>query len=107
MERNHRLCLEGRDILCEVLNLEPPCTNNMLASMATIPVPLPDHFTVPGYKETDPLQDRLFRDFNIEIPVIYWSTPARRFIRISAQLYNSVDQYRYLATYLPGCIPAG
>jgi isopenicillin-N epimerase len=35
-----------------------------------------------------------------EIPVIPWPAPPKRLIRISAQLYNSLPQYRQLARAL-------
>jgi isopenicillin-N epimerase len=38
---------------------------------------------------------------NIEVPVIPWPAPPKRLIRISAQLYNSLPQYRQLARALP------
>ena len=33
----------------------------------------------------------------IEVPIITWPKPPRRLLRISAQLYNQIDQYRLLA----------
>jgi isopenicillin-N epimerase len=48
----------------------------------------------------DELQEELFRDYRIEVPVIAWPAPPKRLIRISAQLYNQEEQYAYLATAL-------
>ena len=46
------------------------------------------------------LQQELLDRWKIEVPVIPWPAPPRRLIRISAQLYNSTEQYDSLATAL-------
>jgi isopenicillin-N epimerase len=48
----------------------------------------------------DPLQDRLFAEFSIEVPVTLWSNPRRRAVRISAHLYNTIEEFRYLGAAL-------
>jgi len=48
----------------------------------------------------DELQGRLFDEYRIEAPVIAWPAPPKRLIRISAQLYNHLGQYSYLAAAL-------
>ncbi len=100
MKRNHDLCLEARNLICNILEIDPPCPDSMIASMAAFPLPLPLLSTPPDYKSFDPLQDRFFREFNIEIPVWYWSAPPMRLTRIAVQLYNSMDQYRYFGSVL-------
>jgi isopenicillin-N epimerase len=100
MKRNHALCLEGRNILCRLLETDPPCPDFMLASMATIPLSQAKNLQPVNYKSTVPLQDRLLYDAAIEMPVWYWSEPPRRMIRISAQLYNSTEQYHYCGNVL-------
>jgi isopenicillin-N epimerase len=51
-----------------------------------------------GYE--DPMQETLVRKHRIQVPV--WSLPStrQRLLRLSAQLYNSVEQYEYLAEAL-------
>ncbi|MFH1298084.1 MAG: hypothetical protein ABIJ04_12605 [Bacteroidota bacterium] len=68
--------------------------------MATIVLPTPEKIPSTSYKGTDPLQEILFKEYGIEIPVWYWGDPLQRLLRISAQLYNSVEQYRYLGEKL-------
>ena len=46
------------------------------------------------------LQERLFGEFSIEVPVTLWSDPRHRAVRISAHLYNTIDEYRYLGVGL-------
>lgn len=101
MERNRRLALAGRDELCCTLGIEPPCPDGMIGSLAS--VPLPD--AAPGQAPTsplygDPLQDELLEVHGIEVPVIPWPEPPKRLLRISAQLYNSLPQYRRLGRAL-------
>jgi len=100
LRRNHDLCIEGRNLLCRTLGITAPCPDEMLASMATLPLPDPPRMRLPDYKSTDALQNILYYEFGIEIPVMYWSSPPRRFLRISTQLYNSFAQYEYLAEKL-------
>ena len=101
MKRNHDLCLEARDLICKILEIGHPCPDSMIASMATFPIPLPVIGTAPDYKSSDPWQEHLFREYGIEIPVWYWTAPPMRLTRISVQLYNSIEQYRYFGAILP------
>jgi selenocysteine lyase/cysteine desulfurase len=45
-------------------------------------------------------QTRLFHEQHIEVPFIRWGAPPRRWFRISAQAYNSLEDYDRLATAL-------
>jgi isopenicillin-N epimerase len=97
MRANHALCLEARDILCTSLGIEAPCPDDLLGSMATLPLP---DLTGSGPKAPlflDPLQEILAERHHIEVPVIHWPVPPHRHVRISAQFYNHVGQYRALA----------
>ena len=100
MKRNHDLCLEARTMLCDRMGVAKPCPDSMIATMATLI--LPHHLTLNevSYKGFDPFQDLLFRNYHIEIPVWNWTAPPQKLIRIAVQLYNSMDQYRYLAEVL-------
>lgn len=100
MKRNHDLCLQARNLICSTLEIDKPCPDNMLASMATFPLTLKGSFNPPDYKSVDAFQDLLFSDYHIEIPVWYWSEPPKRLTRIAVQLYNSMEQYQYLAVAL-------
>jgi isopenicillin-N epimerase len=96
---NHELAVRGRDLLCERLQVERCCPDDMLGAMATIP--LPERFQ--GRLRTgkiDAEQLRLYDRFRIEVPLIRMGKPERRYFRISAQFYNSVEEYEYLAAAL-------
>ena len=101
MRRNRELALAGRNVLCGALNLEAPCPDEMIGSLASIPLPdAPDLHRPSSPLYTDPLQELLRLRHRIEVPVIPWPAPPRRLLRISAQLYNSLDQYERLAEAL-------
>jgi isopenicillin-N epimerase len=100
MDRNRNLCLEARNILCNVLDVNKPTPDLMVASLATVLLPTPDKIPSSGYKGADPLQTHLFQEYGIEVPVWYWGDPPKRLLRISAQLYNNIEQYRYLGERL-------
>jgi isopenicillin-N epimerase len=98
-QRNHELAVKARKILCERLGTEPLCPEKMLGSMAT--VRLPEKFQgrpLKGRFEEE--QVRLYRKFGIEVPFLRIGMPAARFIRVSAQLYNTAEEYEYLAKAL-------
>lgn len=97
--RNHELAVEARRLLCEKLQVEPPCPEAMLGSMATIP--LPERFQgVPARDKIDAEQLQLYDQFGIEVPFSRIGWPERRCLRVSAQIYNSVEEYEYLAASL-------
>ncbi len=102
MRRNHDLVIRGRDILCEALGITPPAPDCMIGSICTLILPPHEAAHAERLKQRptryhDALQDALIDRHRIQVPV--WGLPDKpaRFIRISAQLYNSVEQYACLA----------
>lgn len=118
--RNHDLAIEGRNELCRVLDIEPPAPDAMIGSISTILLPPHDadrqrRLAQRPSRYHDAMQDELIARYSIQVPL--WNTPGwapgatpfefsgrvaswGRTLRISAQLYNSMDQYRYLAQAL-------
>lgn len=95
-QRNHDLAAQARRILCKRLQVEPPCPETMLGSMATLP--LPEKLQrVPQPGKIDSEQLRLYDDFGIEVPFFRFGSPERRWFRVSAQIYNTPADYEYLA----------
>ncbi|HKO58512.1 MAG TPA: aminotransferase class V-fold PLP-dependent enzyme [Thermoanaerobaculia bacterium] len=88
MRRNHDLALRARDLLCQRLAIANPAPDDMLGSMAAIPLPEGD---------AQSLQDELFFEHHIEVPLMPWPT---RLLRVSAQLYNTIEEYERLADAL-------
>ena len=99
-KRNRLLALEGRRRVCTQLQVEIPCPDTMLGSLAAIPLPngLPQRETTGG--SADPLQEALYSNYHIEIPISNWPEPPKRLLRLSAHLYNNSSQYDYLAEAL-------
>ena len=99
MKHNHDLAMEGRRILCERLGLDEPCPEDMIACIATLELPEGGDAGIPLH-EPDPLHKVLQDKYGIQVPVWSWESPKGRYIRISAQLYNHIDEYHYLADAL-------
>ncbi|MDF5718273.1 MAG: aminotransferase class V-fold PLP-dependent enzyme [Rhizonema sp. NSF051] len=95
MQRNHQLVLEARQRLCEALGVSLPCPDEMIGSMAVVPIP--DALENRNFMS---LHDELFDRFGIEVPVVPWQETPRLLVRISAQIYNNLEQYEYLAKAL-------
>ena len=105
--RNHALAVSARKIICDALEIEPPCPDGLIGSLAA--VPLPDASRISPPKPPlflDPLQDKLLRDYKIEAPIMPWPEPPKRLLRIAAQLYNSLPQYHRLAGALKEILSA-
>jgi isopenicillin-N epimerase len=96
-EANHDLAVSGRSVLCGRLGLEPPCPDELLGAMATLR--LPERFQGrPRAGRIDPEQLLLYDRFGIEVP--FMRLEHERVFRVSAQLYNSLAEYEYLAKAL-------
>lgn len=91
---NHTLVVEGRRIVADALGLDPGPGEEWLGSMASM--------AIPGQPEegvtVDELTLRLRHNHAIEAPVYSWA--GRRLLRICAQRYNRLDDYRRLVDAL-------
>lgn len=94
MASNRALALEARGILAAALGTDPPCPDDMVGALASLPLPDGSPHDPPA---RDGLQAALLDRFRIEVPVIAWPAPPRRLLRVSAQLYNSRADYERLA----------
>ena len=103
MTHNRKLVIKGRNIICEKLSIIPPCPENMISSIATIKISS-KQVSITDLYEIDPLHEKLLEDYNIQVPVWSWPNPQGRYIRISAQIYNNEDEYKYLANILEKCL---
>jgi isopenicillin-N epimerase len=102
MNKNRAKALFARQALCEALGVSLPCPDEMIGSMAVVPLPaeLSLYEQSESPREWPVLQEILFKQFNIEVPVIPWTEPFNQMVRVSAQLYNTPQQYNYLAKVL-------
>jgi len=104
MDRNHGAALEGRRVLAQALGVALPCPDEMIGSLAALP--LPDGAS--GARRAsgvDPLQRALFDRYAIEVPVMPWPAPPRRLLRISAQVYLRPGAFEQLAGALKELLP--
>jgi isopenicillin-N epimerase len=71
----------------------------MIGSLAAVPIPDSPYATHSLFGN-DPIQDVLFDEYRIEVPVMLWPQAPKRVLRVSAQLYNEPAEYERLADAL-------
>ena len=98
IEHNNSLALKARNLLCESLGTDPPTPDSMISAMATID--LPGTYSGGADIMGDPLHNKLLDEFGIQVPVFPWPHHKMRYFRISAYLYNAIEEYEYLAEIL-------
>ncbi len=99
-ERNRALALAARAELAHALRIDPPCPDEMIGALASLPLPPGSDAAPASPLYADPLQHTLLDDWRVEVPIIPWPAPPRRLIRVSAQAYNDPRQYQRLARAL-------
>jgi isopenicillin-N epimerase len=99
-QHNRSLALKARTLLCERLGVSPPCPDEMIGSLAALPLPDASTDFDPGPFGCDPLQMTLYQQYHIQIPIFPWPAVPHRLIRISCQIYNRWDDYTRLADAL-------
>ena len=93
MAANHDLALRARDLLRPVLGSGVPCPDQMIGSMASLLLPAD---APPEVLDTEALGAWL-RERGVEAWLYPKPVPV---LRISAQVYNSIEQYEDLAALL-------
>ena len=86
MAANNELAMAARDLLAERLGIEQPAPDAMIGSMAALPLT----GVRPG------LAERLRRQ-GIVPAIPQWPTAEDSVLRVSAQRYNTIDEYERLA----------
>ncbi len=96
MARNRALALRARRLLLDSLGMESPCPETMIGSMASLPLPAGENGSPVSRLDWKGLH-AWFRERGVET----WLSPEPvPILRISAQLYNHMDQFRRLADLL-------
>ncbi len=110
--RNHELAAAGREVLCSALGVDPPAADEMVGTMASVPLPLERR---PGKVQGVELYDDPVHDYlaglGMQVMITPWPQrpdggPWRRLVRISAAAYNDLEQFERLAGALPGALAA-
>ena len=95
MSHNRQMAVWVQRLLCQRWNVPPisPADGRMLGSMATVPLPAP----LAGIDEakTLQLQQRLYQEHHLEVPIMRWG--GRAFVRPCCQIYNAPEDYQHLA----------
>lgn len=95
---NHNLALKARDIVARALAIPSPAPDAMLGSMVTLPLPEPSaEFLARPTEYDDALQDELINRHKIVAPIWRFGPNNQRVIRVSAQQYNTTEQFEILA----------
>jgi len=97
--RAHSLARFARERLSAVTGFEPLVPDDPLwyGSMIAVPLPLQDA-EPPASGRRDPLQDALWEQARIEVPVVWWQR--QRLIRVSCHLYTQRAEIELLAETL-------
>jgi len=96
-ERNHNLVIRGAQVVCEALGIEQQVPESMIGTMISIPLP---GVCEPSNLLGEGLWDRLYLNHGLQVPV--WDLPGvhPRMTRISAQLFNTIEDYERLGEAL-------
>ncbi|MFZ4574635.1 MAG: aminotransferase class V-fold PLP-dependent enzyme [Phycisphaerales bacterium] len=102
MRRNRAMTLAARDMLCREIGMTPPAPDSMIGSICTMILPPHDaalhaRLMQRPSKQHDALWDALNVKHRIQVPVWGLAGKPERFLRIACQVYNTMEQYEYLA----------
>lgn len=101
MDFNHRMAVWAHRLLCRKWEVEPisPLDGSLLGSTASVPLPALEKLSV---EQIDALQERLYREFGIEVPLMRWN--GRVLLRVSCQVYNEPGDYERVVEAIAGVI---
>jgi isopenicillin-N epimerase len=96
MAHNRALVRAARTLLCDALEVAAPCAPELLGALASVPLPAPTPGAPAARLDHEGLMDWL-RARGVASWSFPWPCPSGKLLRLSAQLYNDLDQYAYLA----------
>ncbi len=91
---NHRLAVRGADLIAAAWQTTLGAPASLTGSMATVALPF-DRPSDVGAEDAEGLRFQLLDDFGVQVPVREMA--GRSWVRISAQVYNTLDDYERLA----------
>jgi isopenicillin-N epimerase len=107
MERNRALALAARRLLCDTLGVDPPCPDEMIGTLASVPFARGPYRFETTALDFDPMEEALRERYRMEVPVLACPTGPGSIVRVSAQIYNSYEQYEALAGALRELLAEG
>ena len=99
MRHNTDLAINARNILLDVLDTPKLCPDSMIVGLSAVVLP-EANVPITSVLEPDPLHTLLYEKYNIQVPVFGWPYHNRRYLRTASYLYNSLEEYEYLAEIL-------
>lgn len=96
MATNRALALRARELLLSAFDIPSPAPELMIGSIASIPLPKPAPGSPAARLDSDGLA-AWFRERGVRTWLYPYPVPL---LRVSAQLYNNIEQYRQLAGLL-------
>ena len=99
MEHNRALAVKARDILLDVLQTPKLCPDSMIVGLSAVALP-GEGVATKSVLEPDPLHTLLYEKYKIQVPVFGWPHHNRRYLRTASYLYNSIEEYEFLAEVL-------
>jgi len=96
---NRNLAIQGAKLIANKLGVEIPVPENMLGSIVNIPL-WDDKIPIKFFNYYTEVKKLLYDNYKIEVPCILFPQAPQQYVRVSAQLYNSFEQYEYLG----GCL---
>ncbi|MER2561948.1 MAG: aminotransferase class V-fold PLP-dependent enzyme [Myxococcaceae bacterium] len=102
--RNRALVKQMRDVVLKAIGATPAVPDSLLGMMATIPLPnaTTGQGALPGMGALDPLQDALWHQHRIEVPLFTFE--GKRCLRVSAHLHSTLADAEKLASVLPSLL---
>jgi len=99
MKQNTNLAIRARDILLDILDTPKLCPDSMIVGLSAVVLP-EANIPITSVLEPDPLHTLLYEKYKIQVPVFGWPHHNRRYLRTASYLYNSLEEYEYLAEVL-------
>jgi isopenicillin-N epimerase len=96
MSRNRAQALAMRARLASRLGCALPCPDDMIGTLAALPLPDDPKPGLPAAYHTA-LQTALVERHRVQVPIVVWPAPPRRWVRISSQVYNREHEYDRLS----------
>jgi isopenicillin-N epimerase len=97
-QRNRELALAMRDALCAAFAIPAPCDDDLIGSLATVPLPADRG---PDTTCAATLHERLHEEHRVQVPVYDWG--GRRMLRVAPHLHTSMSDLERLLAALAAC----
>lgn len=101
MRHNRRLVLQARRLIVDAMKIPAVAPESMIGTIASIFIPRAGANAKPSARPphrryADALQERIIDRWGIQVPIWWVPGTPQRLVRISAQAYNTIEQYEYL-----------